>query len=165
MYGSTPPNRRSKSYEFAGSTPHKKGSHWGIKPERDKARSSRKKQHRNFGLGCFITTACVAAKRLPDDCYELNLLRMFRREYVSRRPDGADILTAYDDKAPKIVRAIDALGYAESRQVYEYLYEEGVKKSVELIVNGLWDEAFAVYLTMCEQLEKRFLREETTVNA
>jgi hypothetical protein len=107
--------------------------------------------------GCYITTACAEARGLPDDCYELSLLRMFRREYVGKLPDGQEVLAEYRAKAPRIVAAINALPPAEALPIWEDLYERGVRPAVTLITNGAWDAAFALYRGMCAELEERFL--------
>jgi hypothetical protein len=109
------------------------------------------------GIGCFIAAACTEARGLPDDCYELMLLRLFRREYVEKLPDGAQVLAEYREKAPRIVDAINALGPEAAREVWEELYRTGVKRSVELITNGAWDEAYDLYRRTCADLQTRFL--------
>ena len=109
------------------------------------------------GIGCFVTAACVEAMSLPDDCYELMLLRLFRREYVEKLPDGAQVLAEYREKAPRIVDAINALGPEAARGVWDDLYRNGVRRSVELITNGAWDEAYDLYRRTCADLETRFL--------
>ncbi len=43
----------------------------------------------------FLTTACLQAAGLPDNCKELQTLRRFRDEYVSRLPNGSAILSHY----------------------------------------------------------------------
>lgn len=106
---------------------------------------------------CFITEACVRARGLSEDCYELSLLRLFRREYVEKLPEGEEVLAEYALKAPKIVAAIDALSPEGAYPVWEHLFRNGVRRSVALITNGLWDEAYAVYREMCRELEARFL--------
>ena len=106
---------------------------------------------------CFIIEACVRARGLPDDCYELSLLRLFRREYVEKLPEGEAVLAEYARKAPKVVAAIDALPAAEACSIWEHLFHGGIRRSVALIKGGLWDEAYAVYRGMCEELEARFL--------
>lgn len=106
---------------------------------------------------CYITTACVEARGLGDDCYELNLLRLFRQEYVAQLPDGERIIADYHEKAPRILIAIESLGPARAREVYLELYERGIAPSVERIVVGRWDDAYEIYRTMCEELDKRFL--------
>jgi len=106
---------------------------------------------------CFIATACAEARGLPDDCYELSLLRLFREEYVAKLPQGEAVLTEYREKAPKVVSAIGALGEERSGEVWEHLYESGVVRAVELILGGMWDEAFGVYEAMRREMERRFL--------
>ena len=38
--------------------------------------------------GCYLTSACVMAKGLPDHCEELETLRVFRDEYLAGQPGG-----------------------------------------------------------------------------
>lgn len=38
--------------------------------------------------GCYLTTACVAARGLPDTCTELQTLRAFRDGVLARQPGG-----------------------------------------------------------------------------
>jgi hypothetical protein len=106
---------------------------------------------------CFIATACAEVRGLPDDCYELSLLRLFREEYVAKLPDGEGVLAEYHEKAPRIVSAIEALGEEGAGEVLEYLYERGVSRAVELILGGMWDEAYGVYEAMCREMDRRFL--------
>ncbi len=107
---------------------------------------------------CFISTACAEARGMADDCYELALLRLFREEHVARLPEGEAALAAYREKAPRIVAAVEALGESAAREVWEEVYERGVKPAVALITNGSWDEAYELYSSMCAELEERFLR-------
>jgi hypothetical protein len=104
---------------------------------------------------CFI--ACAEARGLPDDCYKLSLLRVFREEYVVKLPDGEAVLAEYREKAPRVVSAIEALGEEGAGEVWAHLYQRGVSRAVELILRGMWDEAFGVYEAMCREMEERFL--------
>ena len=38
--------------------------------------------------GCFLTSACVEAMNLPDDCEELMILRKFRDTWLVKQPGG-----------------------------------------------------------------------------
>ena len=50
--------------------------------------------------GCYLTTACVVAKNLPDDCEELTALRNFRDTYLRNHENGEeDILHRFCRKA------------------------------------------------------------------
>ena len=42
----------------------------------------------NDTSGCFLTSACVEARGLPDDCYELRVLRNFRDSYLVKQDCG-----------------------------------------------------------------------------
>ncbi len=53
--------------------------------------------------------------------------------------------------------AINALGPEAAREVWDDLYRNGVRRSVELITNGAWDEAYDLYRRTCADLETRFL--------
>ena len=56
---------------------------------------------------CFISTACIESKGLPDDCEELNCLRHFRDKFVGNLPCGNELIEEYYKIAPKIVSAIN----------------------------------------------------------
>ena len=111
-------------------------------------------------IGCYITSACVEARGLPDDCFELNVLRDFRDSYVARLPEGPSVLDDYEAKAKQIVSRIEELGHEKARAVYEYLYERGVLRSIHLIRSDLPDEAYDVYRSMCKELEELFWLED-----
>ena len=44
----------------------------------------------NDNGGCYLTTACVAARGLPDTCIELQTLRAFRDGVLARQPGGRE---------------------------------------------------------------------------
>ena len=110
---------------------------------------------KSSGGGCFITTACVEAKGLPDDCEELNTLRIFRDEFVCSLPEGDRIIQEYYEIAPRILAGISKT--ANSNDVYVDLYERLVKKSLELISADKKDEAYANYLLVVNELRERYL--------
>ncbi|MGB9618662.1 MAG: CFI-box-CTERM domain-containing protein, partial [Desulfomonilaceae bacterium] len=93
--------------------------------------------------GCFLTTACLRVRGLPDNCAELQELREFRDEYVRKRADGEEILREYYSLAPMVVSCIDRS--SESSQIYEALYERFVERSLELIRAGRNEEALCYY--------------------
>ena len=45
--------------------------------------------------GCYLTSACVMAKGLPDHCEELETLRVFRDEYLAGQPGGRAEIEQY----------------------------------------------------------------------
>jgi hypothetical protein len=145
-----PPQMRGKP-GISGGTSSRKNNDGDLFTRQNPYRRSRTRSD------CFIATACAEARGLPDDCYELSLLRLFREEYVAKLPDGEAVLAEYREKAPEVVFAIEALGEEGAGEVWEYLYERGVSRAVELILGGMWDEAFGVYEAVCREMEQRFL--------
>lgn len=103
--------------------------------------------------GCFLTSACVEAKGLPDDCYELTLLRQFREGYLQALPTGKDEIAEYYFVAPQIVAAIKQR--EDSISIFELIYEKLVKPCVDLIERGENEKAHELYratvLDLCAQ--------------
>ena len=145
-----PPQMRGKP-RISGGTSSRKNNDGDLFTRQNPYRRSHTRS------ACFIATACAEVRGLPDDCYELSLLRLFREEYVAKLPDGEAVLAEYREKAPRVVSAIEALGEEGAGEIWEYLYERGVSRAVELILGGMWDEAFGVYETVCREMERRFL--------
>jgi hypothetical protein len=71
---------------------------------------------------CFLTTACVEYRGLPDDCRELTTLRAFRDGYLSAQPDGPALIAEYYRLAPALVVAIGQSAHAAD--VLEEIYAE-----------------------------------------
>ncbi|HYL31928.1 MAG TPA: CFI-box-CTERM domain-containing protein [Stellaceae bacterium] len=57
---------------------------------------------------CFLTSACADFAGLPDDCFELSVLRRFRDEVLTHMPRGKDDIALYYRVAPAIVERIGA---------------------------------------------------------
>jgi len=105
---------------------------------------------------CFISTACIEARGLADDCLELEVLRLFRSGYVQQLPEGPEVLAEYREKAPKIVAAIRAQGPEASRQTWDWVFEQ-IVCALALISEWRFDAAYQLYAEVCMQLEARFL--------
>lgn len=124
--------------------------------------SSKEEQSRDAGRDdarrdsgpCFISTACVEARGLPDDCLELQVLRNFRDTFVRGLLDGAVVIGEYYEKAPLIVSRIN--GRSGGRRTYEDLFNRLVKRSVELIKQGRQREAFENYRAIVGELQKLY---------
>jgi len=84
---------------------------------------------------CFLTTACTAARGLPDDCMELQTLRAFRDGYMkTQASDGAAMIREYYQTAPAVVSAINALD--DAAEIYDWMYRDLVVPSVRFIQHG-----------------------------
>ncbi len=108
--------------------------------------------------GCFLTSACVEARGLSDDCYELTTLRGFRDGYMRSLPNGAAEICEYYHIAPVIVEKIKRL--PNSVDVFEKLYCELVKPCVDLIASGKNEEAHVVYRDYTKMLENLYVKGE-----
>lgn len=111
----------------------------------------------NSSGGCYLTSACVQAKGLSDDCYELETLRCYRDMWLKSTVEGKEIVKQYYEIAPKIVCAINATN--DSKSVYEMLYERMVKPYVEFIEKKEFHEAMELYRNMILELKEKYLLE------
>lgn len=105
--------------------------------------------------GCFVTTACIRAKNLPDDCYELETLRRFRDTYVKLQPTGKDDIALYYANAPLIVKRISELPNAN--EIFLALYQELVLPCVNLIDKEEYAKAYELYLNITLQLKNKYV--------
>ena len=105
--------------------------------------------------GCFLTSACTAARGLPDDCHELQTLRRFRDEWLKKQQDGVLLIAYYYEVAPRIVAAIDAC--SDHLEIYDRLYQELVSPCVRMIESGQNDDALLLYKDYTLKLEEMYL--------
>ncbi len=103
---------------------------------------------------CFITTACIEAKGLPDYCYELTTLRAFRDEYMSELPYGPALIAEYYKIAPQIVARIKQ--QPDAAEILTGLYSR-IAESVEFIQMGENEKAMQTYSAVVLELKARYL--------
>lgn len=108
--------------------------------------------------GCYLTSACVEAKGLPDDCYELTTLRKFRDGWLREQTFGEADIQEYYATAPKIVSGIRAL--PDAAAVFEGMYQELVLPCVRMIEAGAMEKAYEHYKQFLLHLKKQYLVEE-----
>lgn len=111
-------------------------------------------KHETSSGGCFLTSACVEAKGLPDDCHELTVLRSFRDGYLSSLPTGKEEIAEYYHVAPAIVEAIKKQDNALS--IFNGIYEQLVLPCVQHIEAGENEQAHALYRNAVGELSKQF---------
>ncbi len=104
---------------------------------------------------CFISTACIEARGLPDNCLELQVLRRFRDTFVRGLPEGANLIRGYYTIAPAIVQGINSR--PDRSIIYADLFRRLVDRSVALIQQGRDREAFETYRRMVERIETDWL--------
>ena len=109
----------------------------------------------NDTSGCFLTSACVEAKGLADDCRELTILREFRDSYLKSTPEGASDICEYYHTAPAIVEKIK--DKSDAKETFARIYEELVLPCVTLIEAGKLTEAHSAYKEYTRRLQKQYL--------
>lgn len=105
--------------------------------------------------GCFLTSACVEAKGLADDCRELTVLRAFRDNYMKSTEAGNADICRYYHIAPTIVENIKKRPNA--LEIFEKIYDDLVIPCVDLIDNSKNEEAYQKYKCYVETLAKQYL--------
>ena len=103
-------------------------------------------------IGCYLTSACMEAKGLPDDCRELTVLRAFRDGWLKNQPGGLAEVAEYYATAPGIVKKIK--GKADAKLVWLRLYETLVCPCVALIQQGKMEEAHELYRAHVMEMER-----------
>lgn len=103
---------------------------------------------------CFLTSACVFARGLADDCDELTTLREFRDSYIMNLPGGPELVQEYYEVAPGIVDRIRE--DKDAKRILDSLYEGLVTPSVTLIRNGEYKRALEHYRAWVARLMNEF---------
>lgn len=107
------------------------------------------------GSGCYITTACVEHMGLDDNCHELNILREYRDKLVEKDESFRSKVLEYYRRAPLIVQCIDQ--DADKDTILDDLYENMIRRCVNLLEDGYIEDAKQVYLSSYEGLANRYL--------
>lgn len=99
--------------------------------------------------GCFLTTAAVQFKGLPDDCHELEVMRQFRDTFLLSTAEGRQLVERYYASAPTIAARLT--GRADLEPVWDV-----ISTCVALIEAGKHSQAVLEYQAMFMDLERRF---------
>lgn len=103
---------------------------------------------------CYITTAVCKSLGKPDECYELNLLRDYRDNYLSRQECGEELIRRYYDIAPTIVKRINRR--ADSAAVYQDIWQTYLKPCIAFIEHGKKKECMKLYTNMVYDLQDKY---------
>lgn len=104
---------------------------------------------------CFLTSACIEAKGLADDCEELTALRRFRDEWLRKQSGGAEEIEEYYRIAPEILSAIHQR--EDCGRILDELYEKLVAPCVKMIRQEQYAEARALYRETVMKLKEEYL--------
>ena len=105
--------------------------------------------------GCYLTSACVAARGLPDYCEELQTLRSFRDEYLKRQLGGQAEVEQYYAIAPRIVNAINQ--FPDATAIWNCVFEELVVPCVQMIHANKNEAAHRLYKAYSLKLRRLYL--------
>ncbi len=103
--------------------------------------------------GCYLTTACVQYKGLPDNCEELTILRAFRDKFLCQTLEGACDVEKYYRIAPSIVKAIQA---DDNREVLLDEIFTTVTEAIAYIKDDQHMKAYEVYKTKSVELAVKY---------
>lgn len=112
------------------------------------------KEQSSSGGICFITTACVEAAGLPDNCTELETMRYLRDEYLAKSDEGKRTIREYYEIAPSIVEAIKR--QANDHEIFCKIFRD-IEKVVSLTNTGNSKEASREYKEMVLRLKQQYL--------
>ncbi|MEF2806610.1 MAG: CFI-box-CTERM domain-containing protein [Massilistercora timonensis] len=104
---------------------------------------------------CYITTAVCENRGLPDDCYELEMLRGYRDGYLMRSKEGRALVDEYYDLAPVIVRAINMR--KDRAEIYEDIYKSCLTPCIRCIEEGDQERCKDLYTGMVTDLKTKYL--------
>lgn len=127
------------------------------RPEWEIYKINRERKHHDVQSKgcCFLTTACVTHKGLPDDCEELTILRHFRDTYLINKLNGKDLIAMYYARAPYILANIHKRRKEEEEMILESIYGI-VRECVDAILSGDNEFAFRTYCDMVVRLDSEY---------
>lgn len=102
---------------------------------------------------CVLATACFKYKGLRDDCRELQVLRKFRDEILSKTPEGQELIAGYYKVVNRIVMEI---GEDERYDLYESIYKD-IQEAVAFIEAGDKENAVQKYYDIINPLKEEFI--------
>ncbi len=104
---------------------------------------------------CYITTAVCESLHKPRDCYELQVLKAYRDNYLSTAPGGEALIAQYYDLAPTIVKRVNK--QKEHETIYRELYDTYISPCVRLIEEGENEACREKYQEMVERLQAEYI--------
>lgn len=104
---------------------------------------------------CFLTSACVFHKNLPDNCYELTTLRALRENVMKPHPEYQKLISEYNIIAPQMLVKINKA--SNKNEILDHIYSHLVLPSVSLIESGKNEEAIEYYGNFVNEMKYLYL--------
>lgn len=101
---------------------------------------------------CYITTAVCQKRNLPDDCQELETLRLYRDTYLKSTREGQNLVQEYYDLAPILIQGMNG----SKEEIYDRIYQNTILPCIEKIHSGDMEECKVLYQSMVEEMGHQF---------
>jgi len=136
-----------------------KGYEWGAKHRHDSDKGKDSStgssgSNSSKSSGCYLTTACAASMELPDNCFELTMLRRFRDKILIPTSKGRKAVEEYYTVAPEVVHAVNQED--DPTAIWRSVCKD-IRYAISLIMKGDYDGAFRHYQEMTAGLKNRYL--------
>jgi len=107
----------------------------------------------NTDTGCYLTSAFMQhhLSKFDDNCYELQILRWFRDNFVSQED-----IEHYYQTAPMVVTEIEK--QSNSNNIYNEIYHNVIEVCVRAIEQKKYNLAYNIYKDSILNLEEQFGR-------
>ncbi len=104
---------------------------------------------------CYITTAVCNTLQKDQDCYEINLLKEYRDQYLFFADQGEAVIHDYYDIAPTIIKRINKS--ADSERVYHTIWTTYLEPCIQCIEQNKKEECRDIYTQMVQNLYKEYM--------
>jgi hypothetical protein len=94
-------------------------------------------------------------RNLPDNCYELQVLRAIRDTIVTWNDEMKELVKEYYEIAPVIVAKINSR--KDCSEIWDDLYNNLVMRCVSLYEENNIEEAVQLYIKTVNDLKKEFI--------
>ena len=131
-----------------------KGHTDAIKRLSEISKRNLKKNNNKKKSGCFITTAVCNSLNKKDDCYELQMFRKFRDNWLLKQIDGEKLIAEYYRIAPSIVNEIDKC--PDSKIIYNNIWNYYLRKCLTMIENNENEKCKQLYIMMVQSLKQKY---------
>lgn len=104
---------------------------------------------------CYLTSVCINANNLSDNCLELAVFRDFRDNWLRKQPEGQNEIEEYYSIAPKIVDAINAR--SDANDLWSGIFNNLVIPCLEWINKEDMEQAYECYHIITRDLADTYL--------
>lgn len=102
--------------------------------------------------GCFLTTACVDAMGMADDCWVLETARKFRDTFMTETPEKAREIREYYEIAPQVVEGINKR--SDAKKIWKRFFWGDIIPFVESINKSELEKAHELYKKLIKKAKE-----------